>query len=483
MKKTGRILLFLITAMTVLGIIIITAYFLFPDVFKKEEVPAISVSDRIVTGDPISTADQQDSETGTASSDVSASGNTDDSADSQLPASASEENESTPAQTQEPTPSPTPQPTPEPTQTPEPTPEPPQTPEPTQTPTPVPTSEASPTPAPEETANPSPESISGPTPVPVISGVDSSGNYYEDQRAPIFFAFTANPKIKVGSTFDIHKYIGYGDDVDRDVELTVSGEVDTSKEGTYNLKVTLRDDAGRSISKDMKVQVMKTLPSGGSSGGGSKEAFSDFISKYKTDETSVGIDISRWQETVDFEKVKNAGCEFVYMRLGGFDNGEHYTDRYFANNLAGAKAAGLKIGVYWHSEECNADQVKASVNYLMDVLGGEHLDFPIIYDWEDYKNFEQYGMNLHDLNDCLTAFEEEIESRGYTACLYGSKNAIENYWTKQRRHPIWLAHYTSATSYSGEYFMWQHSSTGRIDGINGDVDLDVLYPARLNFMP
>ena len=63
------------------------------------------------------------------------------------------------------------------------------------------------------------------------------------------------------------------------------------------------------------------------------------------------------------------------------------------------------------------------------------------------------------------------------ACLYGSKSFLENVWTKERKNPVWLAHYTTS-SYAGEYFMWQHSCTGRIDGINGDVDLDVYYPNR-----
>ena len=139
----------------------------------------------------------------------------------------------------------------------------------------------------------------------------------------------------------------------------------------------------------------------------------------------------------------------------------------------------MKIGIYWHAEEKNREEIKASVNYLLDVLGGEKLDFPIAYDWEDYKNFENYGMNLQDLNALLTYFEEELEARGYWACLYGSKNAQENIWTVQKKHPVWLAHYTSATSYTGKYFMWQKSNVGRIDGINGDVDLDIYYPAKL----
>ena len=298
-----------------------------------------------------------------------------------------------------------------------------------------------------------------------------------DQKAPVFLVFNSAPEIKVGAEFDVHKYVGYADDVDRDVAIDVSGSVNTSKTGTYPLKITLTDDAGHKTSKDMSVKVVKSASSGGS--GGKKEQFSDFVKNYKTDQTSLGIDISRWQETIDFEKVKAAGCEFVIMRLGGLDDGELYTDRYYQANMANAKAAGLKIGIYWHAEESSREEIKASVDYLLGVLGSNTLDFPIAYDWEDYKNFERYGMNLHDLTNCFYAFAEELQARGYSACLYGSKNSHENIWMNDRKLPVWLAHYTSATSYGGDYYMWQHSSTGRIDGINGDVDLDVLYVNKL----
>lgn len=299
-----------------------------------------------------------------------------------------------------------------------------------------------------------------------------------DQKAPVFLVFNSAPEVKVGADFDIHKYVGYADDVDRDVTIDVSGSVNTSKTGTYSLKITLTDDAGHKTSKDMNVKVVKSTSSGGSSGG-KKEQFSDFAKNYKTDQTSLGIDVSRWQETIDFEKVKAAGCEFVIMRLGGLDDGELYTDRYYQANMANAKAAGLKVGIYWHAEESSREEVKASVDYLLSVLGSNTLDFPIAYDWEDYKNFERYGMNLHDLTNCFYAFAEELQARGYSACLYGSKNSHENIWMNDRKLPVWLAHYTSATSYGGDYYMWQHSSTGRIDGINGDVDLDVLYVNKL----
>ena len=143
-----------------------------------------------------------------------------------------------------------------------------------------------------------------------------------------------------------------------------------------------------------------------------------------------------------------------------------------------AKAAGLKVGVYWHAEESTTDEVKNSVNYLLDVLGNETLDFPIAYDWEDFGNFESYGMNLYDINECYNVFYNQLKLNGYDVCLYSSKRFLEGVWTNDVNSKIWLAHYTSATNYSGNYFMWQHASNGRIDGIATYVDFNVLYLDR-----
>jgi GH25 family lysozyme M1 (1,4-beta-N-acetylmuramidase) len=112
---------------------------------------------------------------------------------------------------------------------------------------------------------------------------------------------------------------------------------------------------------------------------------------------------------------------------------------------------------------------------MLDVLDGEKLDFPIAYDWEDFLGFEDYKMNLQDINDCFEVFADEVEAAGYEACLYSSLNFLETVWTNTRNHKVWLAHYTSQTDYTGSYYMWQHTSSGKIDGVNCAVDFNVLY--------
>ena len=298
---------------------------------------------------------------------------------------------------------------------------------------------------------------------------------YEDNDAPFFLSFDSSPVIEVGDNFDIDDHVGYADDVDRDVDIKIVGEFDNLVEGVYPLEIVISDDAGHSSSETMELNVVSSITEDENVYSGYQEEFSDFINDYKTDNSAVGIDISRWQGAVDFDAVKAAGCEFVYIRLGGYDDGELYTDRYYIGNIAGAKAAGLKEGVYWHAEEKNAEEIRNSVDYLVTVLGDDELNLPIAYDWEDFYDFERYDMNIHDINTNFKLFAKELENRGYEACLYGSKYYLESIWKYNDDQPVWLAHYTSETSYSGHFFMWQHGCTGRIDGIDGDVDLNILY--------
>ena len=297
-----------------------------------------------------------------------------------------------------------------------------------------------------------------------------------DEKDPFFLICPSSVSVGKGKAFDAEEHVGYADDYDRDVELEVSGEVDTSTTGSYPVKLTLKDDAGHTKTNNMTVTVVEsTSDTTEPSSDGGSETFESFESNYKKEGTTLGIDVSRWQKTIDFEKVKSAGCDFVIIRIGGLDDGKRYEDSCFKENIKNAKAAGLKVGIYWHAEESSMDEVRDSVDYLMNLLGGESLDFPIAYDWEDFYGFQKYGMNLYDINNCFEVFCEEVEKEGYEACLYSSKNFLENTWTNSSNHKVWLANYTSQTTYAGEYYMWQHSSTGKIDGISTAVDFNVLY--------
>jgi GH25 family lysozyme M1 (1,4-beta-N-acetylmuramidase) len=206
-----------------------------------------------------------------------------------------------------------------------------------------------------------------------------------------------------------------------------------------------------------------------------RTAFADFVKANKKKGRSFGIDISAWQDEVDFKALKKAGCEFVIIRIGYTSEDDISVDKTFHRNLEGARAAGLKTGVYYYSTDSNEEQARYAADWIVSTLDGFTPDLPIAFDWEDFTNFQSYGISLYQLNRLYDAFADELSGSGYSCMLYGSKNYLENVWTGTDVRPVWLAHYTEKTDYEGPFMLWQASCTGRIPGINGDVDMDILY--------
>lgn len=276
-----------------------------------------------------------------------------------------------------------------------------------------------------------------------------------------------------GSEFDIEKLVGYGDNADPDPVLRMEGEADMDKSGEYPLTITLSDSSGNETECSIKINVVDELPSSDSEV--KKTPFRKFVKKQKGEGRSFGIDVSSWQGNVDFEAVRKAGCEFVFIRIGWSENGAVTFDEKFDRNLAGAKAAGLKTGIYLYSYDTSEEDVIRAVDSITEKLGGTELELPIAFDWEDFTHFQSYGISLTRLNRLYDAFEERLAEQGYDCMLYSSKNYLGTAWAKTDSRKIWLAHYTEKTDYKGPFKVWQAGCTGRIDGIDGDVDLDVMF--------
>lgn len=297
-----------------------------------------------------------------------------------------------------------------------------------------------------------------------------------DTTAPVLLNLGWNPYVKRGETFSLSDYVGFVDNYDRNPTLTYSGYVDTSVCGTYPLSAAVTDSSGNTVSWELNINVVDTIPV--PEDNNPRLSFDSFKQQYAGDNVRFGIDVSTWQGNIDFEAVKNAGCSFVIMRIG------HYYDKitmddYFISNMAKAKAAGLDVGVYIYTTANTEDEVRENARWIIEQLGGQKLDFPIVFDWENFTNFQKYEMSIHDLNSYFEIFADEVEKSGYSAMLYSSKNFLNNFWYDHSdEYPVWLAHYTGQTDYKGEYSMWQMSCYGRIDGIAGDVDLNILYTDR-----
>ncbi|MBP5581103.1 MAG: glycoside hydrolase family 25, partial [Ruminococcus sp.] len=175
---------------------------------------------------------------------------------------------------------------------------------------------------------------------------------------------------------------------------------------------------------------------------------------------------------IDFERVRDAGCKFVIMRIGKDTDGI-VADEKFERNFAAAKAAGLKVGVYFYSCANTEEMIKADAAWIAETLEGQSLDLPVAFDWESFSNYQNYNMSIHKLNSLYRLFDDRMNAYGYDTMLYSSKNFLLNFWHTDKT--VWLAHYTDRTNYTGRYELWQLSSTWRIDGIDGAVDLDIWY--------
>ena len=332
--------------------------------------------------------------------------------------------------------------------------------------------ETTPSPTPTDTPTPSP------SPTPAKPHMDMPE---EDTKAPMFLSLPETVSIKVGNEFNIQKHIGYIDNCDADVDIKVEGEVDTNTVGSYPITITLTDDAGNTKTGKMTVKVYKPSNTGGGGGGGSDThktlKYSDFMDRYPGSDIAYGIDVSRYQGDIDFNKVKAAGCEFVYLRAMIYNNNELGEDRKFEQYYKDAKAAGLKIGVYYYSTDSTIDMLHEHCGELLKVLDGKQIDLPVAFDWESWWNFQKYKMSIVDINNLFYEFADIMAQNGYKTILYASKYYLEIIW-QPAGYDVWLAHYVKQTTYEGDYTIWQTGSIGRIDGCSEDVDTDILFKSK-----
>ena len=283
--------------------------------------------------------------------------------------------------------------------------------------------------------------------------------------------------VEVGYEGNLCNGYTYGDNYDGQPECSVVGEYDFNQVGTYDIEIVVTDVSGNSANYNVTLNVVRDITSNNNGGGGttSRLQFSDALERFRSENIELGIDVSEWQGDVDYEAVREAGATFVMMRVGVvLDSGEEPAlDGQFLDNIVSAKEAGLKVGVYLYSKALSSEEAIEEAEWVLKQLDGESLDLPIVFDWEIWSNWNSYHMSFHDLNEMAHLFIETVEDEGYEGMLYGSKFYLENFWEDEEFENIWLAHYASNTSYEG-YMMWQFSNVGRINGIYGDVDLNVM---------
>lgn len=196
--------------------------------------------------------------------------------------------------------------------------------------------------------------------------------------------------------------------------------------------------------------------------------------------SKAGIDVSKWNGEIDWDKVKNAGVEFAIIRAGyrGSVSGSLVQDPRFEENMRGAQAAGIPTGVYFFTQAVNEVEAVEEASMVLELLRKYKVEFPVFIDTEGAGgNGRADGLDVETRTLVCEAFCRTIENAGYTAGVYGSRNWYNNRLETKRldNYFIWLAEYRSVPLYQGYYGMWQYTSKGKIDGINGNVDLNIYY--------
>lgn len=283
--------------------------------------------------------------------------------------------------------------------------------------------------------------------------------------------------ITVGNNVDLVSKILCGDNEDGNPKRTIEGEYDYNTVGSYPLVFKATDRSGNTTEKKFTLNVKEKQPNTPKPDTPKTYTyFSDVVKNYKTEKTKIGIDVSGWQGDIDFEAIKNAGVEFIIIKVGSTKGigGEYLTDSKFANNIKKANEYGIDVGVYFYSYANSVESAKKDAEFVLNKIKGYDVSLPIAFDWEDWNSFNKYELSFWELTNVANTFLDTVSEAGYSGMLYSSKSYLEKVWMKTE-YDIWLAHYTKRTNYEGKYTYWQLCSDGKIDGINGEVDIDIMY--------
>lgn len=312
----------------------------------------------------------------------------------------------------------------------------------------------------------------------------------EDIRIP--YAYTINvkddiaPSIWLGSSYTVNvgyskkltKDITCADNLDDKPKCEIIGEYDTEVAGEYQLTFQATDSSGNITSKEFTLKVKEPSTSSSTPSSSSRTLFSDVVKKHKNENTTIGIDVSSWQGNIDFQEVKDAGVEFVFLRVGSTKGeGEYFVDKQFINNVKGFNEVGIPVGIYYYSYADSKKRAIQDAKWVLEQIEEYDVDLPIVYDWENWSIYNEFEQSFYSTSMNAKAFLDTVKKAGYQGMLYSSKSYLERVWF-DIDYPIWLAHYTSETSYEGPYDYWQLCSNGKVPGISGTVDINVYYKTK-----
>lgn len=194
-----------------------------------------------------------------------------------------------------------------------------------------------------------------------------------------------------------------------------------------------------------------------------------------------GIDVSKYQGAIDWAKVKQSGVEFAFIRAGirGYETGKIVPDENFYQNAVSASEQGIGVGAYMFSQAVNAEEAVEEAELVIQSLSGNEIAYPIVYDLEYIKSESGRMRNLskEEITVICRAFCDHVKEAGYTPMIYGNIETFGLMLNMEQVEDIdkWFASYSSELYFPYQFSIWQYTQKGRVDGIEGDVDMNIRF--------
>ena len=194
----------------------------------------------------------------------------------------------------------------------------------------------------------------------------------------------------------------------------------------------------------------------------------------------LGIDVSKWNKTIDWDEVKDAGIEFAIIRCGyrGASSGALILDPMYEKNIRGAIEAEIPVGVYFFTQAVDEVEAVEEASAVISLIEEYDVDYPVFLDSESTGGTGRAdGLETDERTKIHKAFLETIAAAGYETGIYGSRNWLNDQVDMEElsSYKTWLAEYAEVPEYDGYYHMWQYTSKGTVDGIDTNVDLNLCY--------
>lgn len=296
--------------------------------------------------------------------------------------------------------------------------------------------------------------------------------------------------IVLGLVIETNK-IAYSNDNNK-IIITEDEEIDIDKVWEF-LSASEKEKVKETIEKNFDMSLVttaivndnedpnkiSTLEEEETKGEAKSTTVKEAIKTYETNETSLGIDVSSWQGKIDWKKVKESGINFAMIRCGyrRLNSGEIVMDSNFLDNIKGAIANQINVGVYFYSVANSNEEALEEAVWVYNIIKDYDITYPVAIDTETFDRYRLEGVSYATLTSNALVFCDYIREKGYTPMIYSYANAFTKYFetAKFENRRIWLAQYNDEVTYKGQYHMWQYTSSGSVPGISGRVDMNVAY--------